>query len=53
MLPRIMCAPIFSMDACEEAIEVHEGIIFGISHIPADTPCGGGGKALVTFIIQT
>jgi hypothetical protein len=48
-----MCAPIFSMDACEEAIEVHEGMVFGISHIPADTPSGEVEKILVTFIIQT
>jgi hypothetical protein len=37
------------MDACEEAIEVHKGMVFGITHIPADAPNGGGGKNLKDF----
>jgi hypothetical protein len=41
-----MCAPVFSMDACKEAIEVHEGMEFGVSHIPADAPNWGGGKSI-------
>jgi hypothetical protein len=45
-----MCAPVFSMDACKEAIEVHEGMEFGISHIPAD---GVVEKSLMIFIVQT
>jgi hypothetical protein len=44
-----MCAPVFSMDACEEAIEVHEEMVFGISHIPADVPNGGGGICFNDF----
>jgi hypothetical protein len=44
-----MCAPVFSMDACEEAIEVHEEMVFGISHIPADAPNWGGRKRLNDF----
>jgi hypothetical protein len=44
-----MCAPVFSMDAREEAIEVHEGMVFGISHIPADAPNWGGGKSSNDF----
>jgi hypothetical protein len=43
-LPRIMRAPVFSMDACEEAVEVHKEMIFGISLIPTDAPTAGGGK---------
>jgi hypothetical protein len=44
-----MGAPVFSMHACEEAIEVHKGMVFGISHIPADAPKGDGGKRFNSF----
>jgi hypothetical protein len=44
-----MCAPVFSMDACEEAIEVYKGMVFGIAHIPTDAPSGGGGKSFKEF----
>jgi hypothetical protein len=46
VLPRIMRAPVFSMDACEETVEVHDEMIFGISHIPTDA---GGGKRFKDF----
>jgi hypothetical protein len=49
VLPRIMCAPVFSMDACEEAVEVLEGIIFGISYISTDAPTRGGGTVFIYF----
>jgi hypothetical protein len=37
------------MDACEEAIEVHEGMIFGISHIPRIDLLGVAEKSLNDF----
>jgi hypothetical protein len=44
-----MCAPVFSTDACEEAIEVHNKMVFGISHIPEDASNWGGGKSSNDF----
>jgi hypothetical protein len=48
-----MCAPVFSMDACKEAIEVHEGMELEYPIFPQMHHVGVVEKSLTIFIIQT